>query len=410
MGFGSNLGRKSLYAGGAAAALTVSVVAVFHSPGRLEARSGSFVRDGEAGFVVTHFAYALGPDHKKTGACKDGMSKSVVDIFKEGPEGAQHPGEGDEAYSKRLEAGGESISVNPDGKNYCAHPELAPLDVHMRVLTSASVNAEGFNLDGANSRSSEDARSGRLDFTGLDGAEGVDNQFWRAVGCSRAFQEDGHSNGFEVEMYAGSWGILIVLDDLDDLKNDNNVKVSILANADPIQLSPTRKALDYATYAMDQDKAFRAVTTGRIENGVLTTEPVDVRLHSVTNGMHLVRSLRGARVQAKLSADGSLKGYLGGYAGVEDIYNTQFGYRSAKDESGKPSPIARRLGSSNGAARVLGHTCQGMYQALNRMADGDRNPKTGKFTSISTQYRFEARPAFVVDVDTRSKNEALAAK
>ena len=410
MDFTSRFGRKSIYFGVAGIALAAGAFAFLQTPARLAAQDGSFVRGGKAGFVVTHFAYALGPDHKKTGACSDGMSKNVVEIFQESPEGARRPGEGDEAYSKRLEMGGRSISATPDGKNFCMHPELAAVDVHARALTSAAVRADGIDLDGADSRSGDDVRSGRLDFVGLDGTKGVDNQFWRAVGCTRSFQEDGPSNGFEVEMYTGSWGILIVLDDLDDLKNDDHVKVGIHANADPIQLSPTREALDYATYAMDRETGFRANTTGKIVNGQLTTEPVDVQFHSVVNAMHLVRSLRRARVRATLSPDGTLKGYLGGFAGVEDHYNQQFAFRNATNADGTPSLLARRLNSSNGAGRVLGYTCQGMYQALYRLADGDRDPKTGKFTSISTQYRFEARPAFVVDVPTRSKNEALTSR
>jgi len=402
--------KRLIYAGGGAALLgTVAVAAIVLAPAdRATARSGSFVRDGEAGFVVTHFAYALGPDAAKTGGCPAGMSRNVAEIFAETPAGQRGASEGDEEYGKRVEAGGEAMSVTADGKNFCAHPQLAPFDPHTRILTSASAPAEGIDLDGKVSRSEADARGGLLDFTGVDGTKGVDNQFWRAVGCSRSYQENGPSNGFEVEMYTGSWGILIALRGVDDLKNDDHVEVGIHANADPIQLSPTRAALEYATYAMDQKKAFRATTTGRIENGVLITEPVDVRFHQVVNGMHLERPLRDARIQAMLSPGGVLKGYLAGYTPVEELYDFQFGYRNGKDASGAPSPLGRRLGSSNGAARVLGHTCQGIYQSLNRLADGHPDPKTGRPTSISTQYRFEARPAFVVDVETKSANEKLA--
>lgn len=407
MGVGSRL-RKGLIYGGVVAVLLAGALAFVLSPSdRATAQGGSFVRDGEAGFIVTHFAYALGPDAEETGACPNGMSKNVAEIFAETPEGQRRPGEGDEEYSKRLEAGGQSISVTEDDKNFCMHPELAPHDPHTRILTSAAVPAEGINLDGKVSRSRADAQSGRLDFAGVDGIKGVDNQFWRAVGCTRSFQSDGQSNGFEIGMYTGSWGILITLSDLDDFKNDDHVEVGIYANADPIQLSPTREALEYATYAMDRDKAFRATTTGKLENGVLTTEPVDVRFHNEVNSMYLERPLRDARIQARLSADGVLKGYLAGYAPVGEMYDLQFGYRNGKDASGEPSPIGRRLQSANGAARVLGHTCQGIWQSLHRLADGHPDPKTGKFTSISTQYRFEARPAFVVDVDTKSVNEKL---
>jgi hypothetical protein len=407
MGKGLKLPRSLIYGSGAAILAAAVLIYQPFTSHQATAHSGSFVRDGEAGFVVTRFAYALGPDAEETGACPNGMSKNVVEIFAETPEGQRRPGEGDEEYGKRLEAGGESISANEDGKNYCMHPALAPHDPHTRILTSARVPADGIDLDGRISRSQKDARSGLLDFTGVDGTKGVDNQFWRVVGCNRSFQSDGPSNGFDIEMYTGSWGILIALTDVDDLKNDDHVEIGIYANADPIQLSPTREALEYATYAMDRDKAFRATTTGRIENGVLTTKPVDVRFHHVVNAMHLVRPLRDARIQASLSADGVLKGYLAGYSPIVELYNYQFGFRDGKDASGKPSPLGRRLNSSNGAARVLGHTCPGIWQSLHRLADGHPDPKTGKFTSISTQYRFEARPAFVVDVETKSANEKL---
>lgn len=373
---------------------------------RLSAQGGSFLRDTEAGFVVTKFAYAVGPKSDAT-ACPAGMSKDVSLIFGASPEGQRRPGEGDEEYSKRLENGGKAISAAPDGRNYCMHPGIAPPDPHTRVLVSTLAQAEGIDLDGKVSRSQADARNGRLDFIGVDGAEGVDNQFWRAVGCNRSFQSAGQSNSFDIGMYAGEWGILIKLGGVDDLRNDDSIEVGIYANADPIQISPTREALEYATYAMDQERPFRATTTGRIENGILTSDPVDVRFHSVVNALYLQRQLREARIRATVSPQGVMKGYLAGYTPVNALYDHQFGYRNAKIADGSLAPIQRRLGTSNGAARVLGHTCQGIWQSLHRLADGHPDPKSGAFTSISTQYRFEARPAFVVDVDTRSKNDTL---
>ena len=44
---------------------------------------------------------------------------------------------------------------------------------------------------------------------------------------------------------------------------------------------------------------------------------------------------------------------------------------------------------------------------MKKLADGHRDPKTGQCTSISTQYRITAIPAFVVEVATHSVNEAL---
>lgn len=364
------------------------------------------VRDGEMGFVLTEFAYAVGPDADEA-SCPQGMSRDVVDVFSESPEGQRRSGESDQDYSERLESTGQALSFNADGKHFCINPELAPIDEHARMLLSATARADGINIDGAVSRSAADIRSGRHDFVGLDGTEGVDNQFWRAVGCTKSFQSDGQSNAFGIEMQSGAWGVVVQLSDVDDLANDDHVEVGIYANADPMQVSPTREALDFATYAMEQDENFRASTTGRIINGVLTTEPVDVRFRRVVNAMYLERPLRSARIQATLSSEGELKGYMAGYTPVDDMYDLQFGFRSGKNGDGTPASFERRSRSAWGSARSGGRTCEGMWQSLNRLADGDQDRTTGRFTSISTQYRFTARPAFLVDIATSSQNETL---
>ncbi|MXO89896.1 hypothetical protein [Pontixanthobacter aquaemixtae] len=363
---------------------------------RISAESGGLIRDGNASFIVTKFAYALGPDAVGTDSCPNGPSKNVAEIFSETANGKRRAGETDEAYGERIEAGGRAISNAPDGRNFCVNPEIAPLDPNTQIMLDPKAQAGGIDLDGKNSRSKSDLTSGRLDFAAADGTTGVDNQFWRAVGCNRSYQQDGPSRGFEEGMYVGEWGILISLSGVDDLENDSDVDITISANADPMMLSPSREALDYGTYSRDREPRFRGQTSGRIENGVLVSEPVDVRFHYVVNGMYLERPLREARIRARLSADGVMDGYLAGYTDVVELYDFQFGYRTGKDAEGKPSDEARRVGSANGAARVLGHTCQGMWQSLHKLADGHPD-KSGKFTSISTQYKFEARPAFVVE-------------
>jgi hypothetical protein len=188
------------------------------------------------------------------------------------------------------------------------------------------------------------------------------------------------------------------------------VEVGIFANADPIALSPNRKPLEYATYAIDQDPRFRAKTKGRIKDGILTTDPVDVQFHWIVNSLRLERPLRHARLRINISEDGALSGYLAGYTPVEALYDFQYGYRNGKNGAGQLGPLPLRLGTGNGAARVLGHTCQGAYFALYQYADGDPEPQTGRFTSISTQYRITAIPAFVVDVATQSANAKLVEK
>jgi hypothetical protein len=142
-------------------------------------------------------------------------------------------------------------------------------------------------------------------------------------------------------------------------------------------------------------------------NGVLTTDPVNVRFHVITNSIHLERPLQDARLRMTVTPDGGLDGILAGYTPVEELYDFQYGFRNGKDANGNPAPLQLRAGSSIGQAAVLGHTCQGAYYAMKQLADGHRDSKTGQCSAISTQYRIKAIPAFVVDNATQSVNKDL---
>jgi hypothetical protein len=172
-------------------------------------------------------------------------------------------------------------------------------------------------------------------------------------------------------------------------------------------MSVNRVPLENATYSMDQDPRFRAIAHGRIVDGVIITDPVDVRFHVVSNGMFLERHLRDARLRLTLGADGALEGVLAGYMPVQEAYDMDFGYRSARSPSGEPAPLPLRQLTALGRSYLLGYSCQGVYNALLANADGHRDPKTGQCTSISTQYHLHAIPAFVVDTATRSINADL---
>jgi hypothetical protein len=373
-------------------------------------------QDGNAGFVVSHFAYALSKDANETGACPDGMTKGygkgsgfndIGDVFVGKPDLQRQDGEVEDKYVRRVFT--QAMS-DPNVKNLCLNPELGKPDPFFRTVTGKDVPADGIDLDGQDSHIKGKVAPGTCpheDFRGLNGERGIDNQFFRLVGCSKSYQSTGPSNTFEVEMYTGSWGILITLKGVEDLRNSKNVEVSFAANADPIQLSATREALPNATYAIEQDPRFRATAHGRIVNGVLTTDPVDVRFHWIVNSIHLERPLQDARLRATFTPQGGLEGILAGYTPVEDLYNVQYGFRNGKDAKGDLAPLQLRTISSIGQAAVLEHTCNGAYFAMKQLADGHRDPKTGQCSSISTQFRVQAIPAFVVDTSTKSVNADL---
>jgi hypothetical protein len=59
------------------------------------------------------------------------------------------------------------------------------------------------------------------DFEGTRGETGIDNQFYRVIGCTTGFQSTGQGNSFRTGMYTGSWGILVALREADDVRNES---------------------------------------------------------------------------------------------------------------------------------------------------------------------------------------------
>lgn len=351
----------------------------------------SFIRNGTMGMVVSFIEYALAPEADLATTCPNGMSLNFQEIYANTSEGKRRDDETDKAYIDRLRAAAKTLSTTASGLNSCMNPEATAPEPNFHTVTGSATPVLGIDLDDQNSAE---------DFPGVNGGMGIDNQWYRTVGCSRSFQPNGMSLTFNITMLTGSWGILLEFKDVDDLRNDDQITVGIYASADPIRLSPARKPLAYASYTPTDNDYFRATTTGRIENGVLTSEPTDVRLHSEVNSMLLERVLRDARLVLTLAEDGSASGYLAGYAPVESLYDMQFGYRNGRKADGSLAPLKLRSGSANGAAFVLGHTCHGVYHALYANADGHPDPETGAFTSISMQYRIETLPAFVMTAES----------
>jgi hypothetical protein len=387
----------------AAATLTLVLTRLF------AADEANVIQGGNTGFIVYGFGNAYARPGQIGAMCPNGRSLGYRQTFERTPEGQRREGEPAADYDNRMNAGAFKLATL-NGQNLCSKPELGPADPNYRTMDASNVIAFGIDLDGQDSKRNGRATAGLCahdDFAGANGVRGIDNQMLRVLGCDGAGEqyaatdESGElprgENGVSETMLQGGWGILISLRGVDNLQNDNSVDVGIYASADPIQLSPTKEPITHATYAPDQDPHFRGETHGRIVNGILATDPVNVRFRWLVAGMHLERPLDHARIQAKFNASGGLEGYLAGYTPIEAMYNINYGFRNAEDDTGHLVPFTRTGGIAVLGNAIMGRTCHGAYAALKRMADGDRDPQTGQCTSVSTQYWFRAVPAFVVD-------------
>src|SRR5579862_88576 len=133
--------------------------------------------------------------------------------------------------------------------------------------------AYGLNLDGK--------MTGPNKFTSPDGETGVDDQLYRVIGCISNYRKNGTLNIFTNQyMQEKNYNRVVVdLTNVDSLTNDDDVAVSIYRGMN--RLLPDGTGSDYAPGGSQRldfkwGKQFISHTHGRIVNGVLTTDPMDV--------------------------------------------------------------------------------------------------------------------------------------
>lgn len=238
--------------------------------------------------------------------------------------------------------------------------------------------AEGFDLDG-------NAKTGG--FISPDGHRGIDNAFYRVMGCNNSYR------GLAFQDYLGNRGTDKMLDGL------YTMVVRISGNQDPLNDSDARVEIGYSPDHVVKDSvanavsdySFRIVKTAQysslkaqIKNGVVETEQAEIRMPSFawfeTNRGETV--LSKGRMRLQMQPDGGLTGLTGGYQDFRVLYG--------RDTFNFPSG-----GQSRETTFYQNQIA--LYYSLKRNADGMPDPKTGENTAISITYRILARPAFVVD-------------
>jgi len=210
------------------------------------------------------------------------------------------------------------------------------------------------------------------DFTSPDGAKGIDNQMYRAMGCISNYRApEGTIYHFENE-YVGRYvhnRFMIELTGVDSLINDDEVTINSYRGIDPIMADATGvQFIPGGTQRVDDrwGKFVRATWKGKIVDGVLISEPSDLTLPASatfdTNGLHV---FKGLRFQLKLTPDRA-EGIMAGYVDVEAFnhqLNTSWStHHQSYGQLSAPS----------------------MYRAMRRLADGYPDPKTGEMTAISS--------------------------
>jgi hypothetical protein len=287
------------------------------------------------------------------------------------------------------EAGGylpwDDARLPPDA---CQDPLVQP-DPGFLTLDGPAV-VHGLDLDGIDSRKADSAGTSCAhdDFAGHDGATGIDNQYWRLMGCIRGYRPNDlmdrlHQSNASIK--EGGFALLLEISGMDDPMNDDAIEVQFISANHPVTLNAVGDLTRHVSYtAHESTRYHNDPAKGKIVDGILTSEPVDIRIKVKQQTMDNEFWFRDARIRGEVQPDGRIKGIVGAYWPIDNLFFTLNEQWIGDHHQGR------------NAAKSRGFMCAGIYHAMPRVADGHPDPETGRCTSISTAIHFEAVPAFVI--------------
>ena len=215
-------------------------------------------------------------------------------------------------------------------------------------------------------------------FTDPETKEKVDNQIWRAVGCHSNFArrpppEKPYSEALGWDALLDSspgWAMQITGA---DLSKDGPVTVTLDRTLRHLERDAQGGVRSNSTYVIDPAPRSHNVLSGAITKGVLSINSGDVFMVADIPFYTQV-DLTNTHMRMHTDSDGKVVGYWGGHT---DWHAWVYLY----------------------TARPAAADPVGFYWALEKLADADPDPATGKNRRISTTWRMQAVPAFLAQVD-----------
>ena len=239
----------------------------------------------------------------------------------------------------------------------------------------SGVIGEGIDLDG-------NKKNG---FTSPTGEKGIDNTFYKTLGCWKTYRAPQRlSSGalqFNDSMRNGAYSTVIVVSGKGaDPMNDKHVTVGFYMSGDKMVKDGNGEIAHDYTFRIKPHAKYEAIFAARtIKGRVVSTTPSDVMLRNPAYDPDL--ELLKARVDLTMQADGSLKGYVGGYRPWLPVYKGWVNARGTVIES------------------LTWVELPGVYYALKRAADYSPQGPKGEKTHISYALRVDAIPAYVLTPD-----------
>jgi hypothetical protein len=272
----------------------------------------------------------------------------------------------------------------PNNEDTCWKPEVFTNDPPLKVIQSKY--GYGLDLDGNGTNASFASTCAHDTFEDpATGQKGIDNQLYRVMGCvlgwRRTTARNSDNDADQERRSTGRGLTLLEISGVDNVQDDSDVSVRFFRSVDP----PTRDAggniIPYGSYRIDVEvdgrPRYGAVARGRIVKGKLITDPLDIDLPYYGGEAFGEINLRAMRLTLDITPDASrFDGLMAGYYDSEKWY---WRMRSLQF-----------LGGSNDSS------CPAFYQAVQKYADGYRDPKTGKCTALSSAFKVSGVAALVI--------------
>jgi predicted lipoprotein with Yx(FWY)xxD motif len=333
------------------------------------------------GFVVTSFFTAI-HESKTLDECPAGLAATNDQIWWRSlaPKDRVAPThDGDLEPAARARA---SSLRGPHGEDVCWNPTSVQ-DPPLRTVQGRL--SYGINLDGTSDGHQTANSCGHEKFTGPDNEPGIDNQLYRVLGCIHGWRADGYieTNANSDRLNNSRGTMMIEVTGTHGLPLDGNVTVGLYKAADSLPKDSKGGILPYASYRIDDIPIYGATLHGTVKDGLLVTEPTDVRIPYFGNNQETNFLIRGMRLRLRIDpVTGTAAGLVAGYQDVDNLWD-----------------YIRKAGF----LMATGHfDCPAVYQAMHQLADGYRNAQTGECTALSAAYRIEAVPAFIIHPDSRT--------
>jgi hypothetical protein len=369
--------------GGAFAVIgAVGLSAAFAGPAAAESRS----------FVVNWFSAA---SYTQPENCPNGLNPPLDQEYAQELAAIGMPRDQIEKLFKDREKNGYGANfefvINERGRingkpvNPFSNPQAVP-DIHLK--SAVGQYAYGFNLDGqgaASPNSWEDPETHE---------KGVNNAFFRAVGCTEAFRG---SLANHPTYWYWVWGQMrdnqpawLVTVDGADLGKDGEVTVTFDRALEHMVIANNGDARQDMTYRIDPDPRSHNVYKAVMRNGVVTVTDHG-NFHILENPWGTPElDLHNFHMHLAMKGDGTMSAIMGGYQSWHQLY-FQLGNSGLDRES------------TTGSVPAL-------YHQLKRFADAKPDPRTGENTEISIAYHLTAVSAFAVQPKDTTQIKKVASR